>query len=148
MNFHGPVSVLKGKNAGKRPLIFSIPASPGSKKNFKGKLITTHHLGPPTLVGGEERSMRFFYKNEDIARICKTKPASVFCEIQHLKCVGHIARMDNDSPQKQWLFSKTGNGRTDQWKLLGRDWNMEPGQIRRVVSNKKSLHELLNVATS
>ena len=55
--------------------------------------------------------------------------------------------MDNDAPQKQWLFSKTGHGQTDQWKLLGRDWNTEQGQIRRVVSNKKSLHELLNVAT-
>ena len=99
-------------------------------------------------VGGEnEDSIKFFYKNEDIARICKTQPASVFCEIQHLKFVGHVTRMENDAPQKQWLFAKTHSGQTDQWKLLARDWNMEPGQIRRVVANRKSLQELLNATT-
>ena len=93
--------------------------------------------------GGEtEESINFFYKNEDIARICATTPASVFCEIQHLKFVGHVSRMENDAPQKQWLHAHT-----DQWKLLGRDWNMEPEQIRKVISNKKSLHELLKAAT-
>ena len=99
-------------------------------------------------VGGEnEDSIKFFYKNEDIARICKTQPASVFCEIQHLKFVGHVTRMENDAPQKQWLFAKTHSGQTDQWKLLARDWNMEPDQIRRVVANRKSLQELLNATT-
>ena len=99
-------------------------------------------------VGGEnnEESVKFFYKNEEVARICKTKPASIFCEIQHLKYVGHVARMDNGAPQKQWLFAKPAKGHTDQWKLLGRDWNMAPEQIRRVISDRKSLHELLNAA--
>jgi len=55
--------------------------------------------------------------------------------------------MDNDAPQKQWLFSKNHHGHTDQWKLLARDWNMEPEQIRRVVADKQSLQELFNTAT-
>ena len=64
-----------------------------------------------------------------------------------MKFVGHVARMENDAPQKQWLFAKTGKNQTDQWKLLGRDWNVEPEQIRKVISDKKSLHELLHAAT-
>ena len=62
------------------------------------------YIKPIRRVGGEEESIKFFYENEDIARICNTKPASVFCEIQHLKFVGHIARMDNDAPQKMAIF--------------------------------------------
>ena len=80
--------------------------------------------------GGEksEESIEFLYKNEDITRICATQPASIFCEIQHLKFVRHVARMENDAPQKQWLFAKPARGHTGQWKLLGRDWNMAPEQ--------------------
>ena len=31
-----------------------------------------------------------------IAKICKTQPVSVFCEDQHLKCIGYVARMQNN----------------------------------------------------
>ena len=92
----------------------------------------------------EEDSFKFHFKNEDIVRICKTTAASIFCEAQHLKFVGHIARMENDAPQKQWLFAKTHHGHTNQWTLLARDWNVEPSQLRRTISNKQSINELLN----
>ena len=31
-----------------------------------------------------------------IAKICKTQPVPVFCEDQHLKCIGYVARMQNN----------------------------------------------------
>ena len=89
-------------------------------------------------IGGEndETAIRFLFKNEEIKRICKTKPASVFCEIQHQKFVGHVARIENDAPQKQWLFAKTGkkpDRPVDTTEVLGNDWNVEPEQLRKVV---------------
>ena len=94
-----------------------------------------------------EDTFKFFYKNEDVIRICKTKTAAVFCEGQHLRFLGHIARMDNNAPQKQWLFAKNHRGHTDQWIALAKDWNVTPEQIRRTIANKQSLEELLQ-ATS
>ena len=81
-------------------------------------------------VGPTDESYKLFFKNDDVVAICKTKLASVFCEAQHLKFIGHVARRDNNVPQKQWLFSKTHKGQTDQWLLLGWDWNMEASKIR------------------
>ena len=97
------------------------------------------------MVKGGFRRQTLESSNED--SICKTSSASVFCEAQHLRFIGHIARMDNDSPQKQWLFAKTKHGHTNQWISLARDWNMEPTQIRRTIATKQSIEELLNATT-
>ena len=34
---------------------------------------------------------KYKYSNADIAKICKTQTASVFCETQHLKYIVHVA---------------------------------------------------------
>lgn len=97
-------------------------------------------------VGSEDEenpNYKYVIKNDEVQEICKTQKASVFCEAQHLKFVGHVARMDNDAPQKQWLFAKTHKGCTSQWKLLGRDWNVSEQQIRKTISDKKSLNDFL-----
>ena len=94
-----------------------------------------------------EDSVHYHYTNERIAQLCKTQPASVFCDAQHLRFVGHVSRMENNVPQKQWLFAKPAKYQKDQWALLGKDWNMEPQQIRKTISNKKSINELLKATT-
>ena len=82
------------------------------------------------LEGTEEDSFRFYYSNNDVVKICKTKLASGFCGAQHLRFIGHVARMGNDASRKQWLYSKPHNTHTDQWILLGRDWILDPQQVR------------------
>ena len=97
--------------------------------------------------GDSTDSVHYHYTNDDIARLCQTKPASVFCDAQHLKFIGHVSRMDNDVPQKQWLFGQKTKHQKDQWLLLGKDWNLSPGQIRKTISNKESINELLKATT-
>ena len=94
-----------------------------------------------------ENSVHYYYTNERISELCNTKPASVFCDAQHLRFIGHIARMENDVPQKQWLFAKQARHQKDQWIMLGRDWNMEPTQIRKTISKKESVEALLKATT-
>ena len=39
---------------------------------------------------GEKAKIQIKYSNNDIVKIYKTQPASVFCEAQHLKCIGRV----------------------------------------------------------
>ena len=91
----------------------------------------------------ENPNFKYVIKNEEVQQICKTQRASAFCEAQHLKFVGHVARMGNDAPQKQWMFADTRKGCANKWKLLGKDWNVSEQQIRKTISNKKSLNDFL-----
>ena len=64
----------------------------------------------------ENPNYSYVLTNDQVQKICNTQRASVFCEAQHLKFIGHISRMKNNAPQKQWLFAKTRKDCTDQWK--------------------------------
>ena len=82
------------------------------------------------------------YENEDILKICSTKSASEFCQIQHIKFLAHIARQENDTLQKQWLFTSYQKTKC-QWLPLANDLGIDPVQLRVTLFNKKKLNELL-----
>ena len=47
----------------------------------------------------------YFYDNAALRSITKTTPIAAFCKIQHFKYIAHVTRLDNNSLQKQFLFS-------------------------------------------
>lgn len=82
------------------------------------------------------------YSNEKIYEICRTKSASEFCKIQHIKFLAHVARMPNSAIQKQWLFTELP-GIRDQWLPLANELNLDPIQLRYTIFDKNKLNELL-----
>ena len=89
-----------------------------------------------------EETRSYKYYNEDILKICKTKSASHFCLIQHVKFLGHIARQENNTLQKQWLFTNFDKTKC-QWLPLANDLQMDPIQLRTSLFDKKILNKLL-----
>ena len=47
----------------------------------------------------------YVYTNEKLETITKTNKITDFCKIQHYKYVGHVTRLENNSLQKQILFT-------------------------------------------
>ena len=84
------------------------------------------------------------YDGAEVLRICSTKSASIFCQIQHLKFMAHVARMDNDTLQKQLLFTDYPKTKC-QWLPLANDLGIDPIQLRRTIFDKEKLNELLQV---
>ena len=95
------------------------------------------------VSGGFVRDSNFVpkFSNQKIYEICKTKAASEFCQKQHLKFLAHVARMPNNAPQKQWLFTNLP-GSKDQWLPLAKDLNLDPIQLRYTIFDKNKLNEL------
>ena len=52
----------------------------------------------------DDTDWRFVYSNSQLKTITKTKDIINFCKLQHLKYLAHVARLDNDSFQKQIFF--------------------------------------------
>ena len=84
------------------------------------------------------------YSNHDVLKICRTKSASTFCQIQHLKFLAHVARMNNDTLQKQWMFTSYPKTKC-QWLPLANDLGIDPIQLRKTIFDKTKLNELLQV---
>ena len=80
------------------------------------------------------------YDNETLRTITKTTNISSFCQIQHLKYVAHITRLNNSSLQKQLLFSTTQKKYTrDLWVKAEKDMNISKIQIQKTIQIKLSL---------
>ena len=96
------------------------------------------------VKGGFTRNAEFVpkYSNENIYKICKTKPASKFCTIQHIKFLAHVARLPNTAIQKQWLFTDLP-GQRDQWLPLANELDLDVIQLRYTIFDKHKLNELL-----
>ena len=65
-----------------------------------------------------EVDLKYKISNEQLHEITKTGPISNFCEVQYLKYIGLVVRMNNDSPQKQAFFDIGTLNQT--WKKLKR----------------------------
>ena len=59
-----------------------------------------------TSIPADEVEWSFNISNARLREITKTSEIIHFCQKQHLKYIAHIARLDNDSLQKQLLFCK------------------------------------------
>ena len=51
----------------------------------------------------------YIFNNEKLCTITKTSNTSAFCKIQHLKYIAHVTRIENNSLQKQLLFTTKHN---------------------------------------
>ena len=47
----------------------------------------------------------YVFNNDKLCEITKSTNISSFCRIQHLKYIAHVTRLENDSLQKQLLFT-------------------------------------------
>jgi len=92
-----------------------------------------------------EENLGYAYRlsNENIHIICKSKNASIFCQIQHCKFLAHVARLPNNAVQKQWLFTDFPGTRC-QWKPLARDLGIDEIQLRQSLFDKDKLYDLLD----
>ena len=90
----------------------------------------------------EPEGYAYRFINDEIHKICKSKHASNFCQIQHCKFLAHVARLPNDAIQKQWLFTDLP-GKRCQWKPLARDLGIDEFQLRNSLFDKHKLNELL-----
>ena len=89
-----------------------------------------------------EFDWRFKISNEQLYEITGTGPISNFCEVQYLKYIGHVVRMDNDSPQKQALFDIRTSNRT--WTKMEKMLDLDRRQVWRTMMNREGFMELLD----
>ena len=74
----------------------------------------------------------------------KTKDITKFCKTQHLRYSAHVTRQDNDSFQKQLLFSTDHKKYAhDRWIKIEKELNMSKMQIQTMMQNKKQFTSLL-----
>ena len=90
----------------------------------------------------EENAYAYVYNKEKILNLCKSQNASTFCLIQHCKFMGHVARLPNDTHQKQWLFTNLPGTRC-QWKPLAKELNIDEFQLQASLYDKEKLNSLL-----
>ena len=83
--------------------------------------------------------------NENLRLITKTTNISSFCEIQHLKYIAHITRLENDALQKQLLFKLEHKKYSrDPWIKMEKDLNISKEQIQKTMQNKQEFMSLLH----
>ena len=86
----------------------------------------------------------YIFSNEKLRKITKTSNVSSFCKIQHLKYVAHVTRLENNSLQKQLLFSTNHKKYSrDPWVKIEKDLNITKMQIQKLMMNKKEFMSLL-----
>ena len=86
----------------------------------------------------------YIFNNEKLRTITKTSNISSFCKIQHLKYIAHVTRLENNSLQKQLLFTTNRNTYSrDPWLKLEKELSISKIQIQKMMQNKKEFMSLL-----
>ena len=86
----------------------------------------------------------YIFTNEKLLEVTKTSDITSFCKIQHLKYLAHVTRLENNSLQKQLLFSTNHKKYSrDKWVKLEKDLGLEKMQIQKMMLNKKEFMSLL-----
>ena len=86
----------------------------------------------------------YIFSNEQLSHITKTSDISSFCKSQHLKYVAHVTRLDNNSFQKQIIFSTDHKKfARDRWMKIEKELNLPKVQIQKAMQNKKGFTSLL-----
>ena len=92
----------------------------------------------------EDLDWRYTLRNEEVLQITNSAPIPNFCQIQHLKYIGHVTRLQNSAIQKQVLF-RTNRKRysRDPWRKYETMTNLDKGQLQREMQDKKRFPSLL-----
>ena len=86
----------------------------------------------------------YIFTNEKLLKVTKTSDITSFCKIQHLKYLAHVTRLENNSLQKQMLFSTNHKKYSrDKWVKHEKDLGLEKMQIQKMMLNKKEFMSLL-----
>ena len=87
----------------------------------------------------------YVYDNEKLRSITKTSNISNFCKIQHLKYIAHVTRLDNNSLQKQLLFTTDHKKYSrDIWVKMEKDLCISKVQIQKTMQTKNKFMSLLH----
>ena len=87
----------------------------------------------------------YIFDNNKLCEITKTTNITSFCRIQHLKYIAHVTRLDNDSLQKQLLFSiDRKKFSRDPWIKTEKELNISKLQIQKTMQDKNEFMSLLH----
>ena len=92
----------------------------------------------------EDLDWRFRYSNQNILELTNSDPIKNFCQIQHLKYIGHITRLPNSAIQKQILFrtNKKKYAR-DPWMKYTEITTLTKQQLQREMQDRTRFLPLL-----
>jgi hypothetical protein len=83
----------------------------------------------------------YVFSNEQLKEITKTRDISNFCKTQHMRYIAHVTRLDNNTFQKQLLFSTDHKKYArDRWLKFEKELDMSKMQIQTLMQNKKTVH--------
>ena len=105
---------------------------------------STRSENDPEVENNEDLDWRYILTNEEVLRITNSAPIPNFCQIQHLKYIGHVTRLPNSALQKQVLF-RTNRKRysRDPWRKYETITNLDRGQLQREMQDKTRFPSLL-----
>ena len=78
----------------------------------------------------DEIDWSFKLRNERIREITRSTEIKSFCDKQHMKCIAHVTRLENDCFQKHFLFSKTSQSASSRWKKFSDLTGLDESQPR------------------
>ena len=82
----------------------------------------------------EDLDWSYVYSNEQLKQITKTADISNFCKSQHLRYVARVTRLENDSFQKQILFSCDHKKfARDRWLKFEKELNISKTQSQTMM---------------
>ena len=98
----------------------------------------------PNVPKPDDLDWSYVYSNKQLKEITKTADISNFCKSQHLRYVAHVTRLENNSFQKQILFTKDHKKYArDRWLKIEKELNITKIQIQNMMQNKKEFTSLL-----
>ena len=96
------------------------------------------------VVKPDDLDWSYVYTNEQLETITKTTKITDFCKIQHYKYVAHFTRLENNSLQKQILFTcERKKFSRDRRQKISKELNLDTRQIQNTMRNKKEFLSLL-----
>lgn len=116
---------------------------PPSRRRARRPRRTESNEEPPN-DNEDDLDWRFVYSNENILKMTNSDPIKNFCQLQHLKYIGHITRLPNSAIQKQALFRTNRKRYTrDPWNQYEEITNLSRNQLQREMQDKGRLLSLL-----
>ena len=85
----------------------------------------------------DDSDWSYVYTNEQLETITKTTKVDDFCKIHHYKYVAHVTRLENNSLQKQILFTcEHKKVSRDRWQKNSKELNLDTRQIQNTRTHK------------
>ena len=115
------------------------------KGGFKRRDVPQNRTERQILVENNE-ALDWAYQitNEHLKKITNTTSIKSFCQIQNLKYIAHITRLENNALQKQFLFSNQRPGTQCRWKKMSSLLGIDESQIRSSMQRSPEFLRLLD----